>query len=75
MPASPHLSTLLRDGIVNGLGADEHKHRASNQRRSQMRWQVMVDEELTAHQEERGIVYTPDKEEESSRVPHTVANI
>jgi hypothetical protein len=39
-----------------------------------MRWEVVVDEELTAHEEEREIMIRPSDGEEASVIPKPVAN-
>lgn len=63
-----------RDRIVNSVAKDEVKDSSSYEGGSQMGWQVMMNEELTAHQEERNIMNSPNEEEESCVVPETVAD-
>ena len=40
-----------------------------------MRWEVMVDEELSVHQEEGEVVDSPEDNEETGIVPEAVANL
>lgn len=40
-----------------------------------MSWEIVVDEELTVHQEEREVMARPGDDEESSVVQQTVADI
>ena len=39
-----------------------------------MGWKVVMNEELTVHQEEGEVVDCPDEEEESSVVPETISD-
>lgn len=47
---------------------------ARDQRRAQMRWEVVVQEPLSRHQEEREVVARPSDDEEAGGVVQAIAN-
>ena len=62
------------DGVVHRLGEDEAEDGARHERGREVRREVVVDEQLAAHDVEREVVHRPDDEEEARRVPESVAD-
>lgn len=57
-----------RDGIVDRLGENEVQHGARDERRGEVGWEVVVEEELTIHEVEWQIMERPCADKESSGI-------
>lgn len=63
-----------RYGVVDCLGENKVQDGASNKGRGEMRWQVVMNEKLTVHEEEWEVVHGPYNDEEPGIVPQAVAD-
>lgn len=64
-----------RNRSVDCLRQDEAENRAGYEGGCQVRREVVVNEELTAHEVEGEVVNCPNDEEETSGVPETITDI
>lgn len=64
----------MRNRIVDGFAEYKAQHRACDKSGGQVRGQIMMNEQLSVHQEEWEVVDGPNNEEESSVIPQAVAN-
>jgi hypothetical protein len=58
-----------RDRVFDGFRQEEVKHCASDKRGCKMWREIVVNEELSTHEEEREIMDEPDDHEKAGRVP------
>lgn len=69
---SPRPKSTNRDRIVDGVRKYEVEDGTGDEGRGEMRRKVVVDEQLTVHEEEGEVVDKPDDNEEAGVVPETV---